>query len=166
LKLQDKARCPWEVYRTVPILTYTQIGQHRTSREHSAKNLPSPNISVLEVSAKAFPRRQLCAFKASWSVATRRKGRRLVERLPGRLLLHRRRYNWDRSEHCDNDETACPCYTKGLWGGGVDDHGFGRPWRRRRRHAFSGVTWSRPRRPHTALDASKVHTNSRVWCTF
>jgi hypothetical protein len=27
----------------------------------------------------------------------------LVERLPGRLLLHRRRYNWDDSEDCDND---------------------------------------------------------------
>jgi hypothetical protein len=44
----------------------------------------------------------LCAFKASWLVATRRKGRRLVDRLPGRLLLHRRRYNWDDSEDCDN----------------------------------------------------------------
>jgi len=61
-------------------------------------------------------------------VATRGKGWRLAERLPGRLLLHRRRYNWDDSEDCDNDETACPCYTKGLRlrlrGGGVDDHGL------------------------------------------
>jgi hypothetical protein len=29
-----------------------------------------------------------------------------VDRLPKRLLLHRRRYNWDDSEYCDNDETA------------------------------------------------------------
>jgi hypothetical protein len=53
---------------------------------------------------------------------------RLVDRLRGRLLIHRRRYNWDGSEHRDNDETDCPCFTKGLrlrvWGGGVDDHGL------------------------------------------
>jgi hypothetical protein len=34
------------------------------------------------------------------------EGRRLVDRLPGRLLLHRRRYNWGDSEDCNNDETA------------------------------------------------------------
>jgi hypothetical protein len=44
--------------------------------------------------------------------------------LPGRLLLHHRCYNGDDSEDCDNDETACRCYTKGLWGGVVDDHGL------------------------------------------
>jgi hypothetical protein len=126
--LQSKCRCPWELSSMIHVLIYIQIDQHRTSAEHSAKKDLRQISCTCNFGERFSDRGNLCAFKASWSVATRRKGWRLVGRLPGRLLLHRRRYNWDDSSDCDNDETACPCYTKGLrlrtWGGSVDDNGL------------------------------------------
>jgi hypothetical protein len=99
----------------------------------------------------------VCLYKASWLVATRRKGRRLVERCPGAFYYIANATTGAIPRTATTAFDPSPCYTKDLrlriWGGGVDNHGFGRPWRRHRRRAVSAVTWSRPHRPHTALDA-------------
>jgi hypothetical protein len=72
-------------------------------KDHLRSMFPlKTSTDKLEVSAKIYQQGNLCAFKASWLVATRRKGWRLVDRLPGRILQHRRRYNWDDSEDRDN----------------------------------------------------------------
>ncbi len=70
---------------------------------YSAKKAFAKFLAQVTVGESISRAGNLRAFKASWSVETQRKRWRLGDRLPGRLLLRRRRYNWDDSEDSDND---------------------------------------------------------------